>query len=376
MLAACAYEPPVDPEAPPPASVLAGEVVVDGVEVPGDVVVLAFDAADPPPPSGTGMPLTFATVPAHAFSEPGAGLLAAPWTLTGLPAGDYLLTAVMDLDGDFNPFDPVTAGATCGDVAGAHVVDLAGGQPAVVSLPASTRIDDVSIVVGRPVPLERPAFTVTGTVSRAASLDPTTPQTFLLTATAVHSALADDLPVDLTGPCPPLGDQPLCDPAALSPCDTALWVEVVDANADGVPDLRTDLPPEAAIPDVWPRVYLTLLDPPEGQAWSAEAIPLLAELGAMQLGAPAPVPFGTPVPMASTSVTWLPVARRIRDGEETTWDLRTSAPDAIPAGAWAVTVVLRSGQTWTVPNILGALGVTTQPDVFDPAGQSGRLLLE
>lgn len=375
---ACAYTAPLDPDAPAAGSVLAGEVVVTGVEIPGDVIVLAYDATNPPPPAGTGAPLTFTTVAASSFTRPGAGIAAAPYTLTSLPPGDYLLQALMDLDGDFNPFVDVAAGATCGDVAGAHVTDLATAEPAVVTLPASTRLDDVSIVIGSVVSIERPAFVPSGTVSRAASLDPTTPQRFELTATAVHTAIAEDFPLDLAGPCAPVPDQPFCDPTQLDLCDTAIWVHVVDANGDGVPDLRPDLPVEAGIPDIWPRVYLQWLDAPNGETWSAEAIPLLAELGAMQLGAPAPVPFGRPVPLSKASVTWLPIARRTVDGgEPETIDLRqTLDPTSIPEGAWSVTVVSESGQTWTVPNALAQIGVTTQPDRFDPTTQGAALTVD
>ncbi|MCB9670691.1 MAG: hypothetical protein H6736_18190 [Alphaproteobacteria bacterium] len=382
LLVACGYDAPLDPQAPLPGSVITGEVLVTGVEVPGDVAVLVYAADDPPPPAGTGRPLTFTTVPAAAFTGPGAGVAAAPYALTDLPAGAYLLQALMDLDGDFNPFEATTAGATCGDVGGAHLGDLATGEVAVVELGADLRLDDVTIVVGSVVPIERPAFFVASetAISRAGSLNPTTPQRFTLAATAVHTAFGPTFPLDLQGPCTPVEGTPLCDPTVLDLCDTAVWVHVKDADGNGLPDLRADLPAEAGIPDIWPRVYLQLLGAPEGESWSAEAIPLLAEIGAMQLGAPQPLPFGTPVPLAAASVTWLPVAKHVhpngalvdpRTGEAyDVVDLRVTAdPASIPAGTWAVTVVSESGQTWSVPNRLAEIGVSTRPDAFDPSLQ-------
>ena len=124
LLAACGYEAPLL-EDPSPENVIAGEVVVSGVETASDVMLLLFDAADPGPPAGTGSPLTFTTVPAEAFTGAGVGLQGAPYSFTGLPDGRYLVQGLMDVDGDFNPFEGTTAGSTCGDVVGGHLVSTA-----------------------------------------------------------------------------------------------------------------------------------------------------------------------------------------------------------------------------------------------------------
>lgn len=381
----CSYSAPIDPDEPPPGSIVSGQLITDDPE-PADVVVLVYAAEQPPPPEGTGSPLTFATVPGEAFGVGSDGLRSAPFDVTGLPEGDYLLSGLMDRDGDFNPFVPVTAGATCGDRLGAHLATLTDRTPAAVHLEPDTRVTGVSIVIGDPLPTERPAFAIEpeATVDRAASLDPSTPQTFTLQATGVYTTVASGFPLVLDGPCPTVDGGPTCLPVA---CDVTLWTHVTDADADGVPDLRPDYPVEAGLPDVWPRVYLELLGAPEGERWAAEAIPLLAELGAMRLGAPAPLPFGTDVPRADLSVTWLPVARHEhQDGaltDDTSGtpydlvDLRTTGdPTAIPAGSWSVTVVSRTGQTWQVPNVLAAIGDTTRPQDFDPTRQLASLSVE
>lgn len=369
-LVACDYQAPLL-DLPPPDNVIAGEVVVSGVDQASDVIVLLFDAADPGPPAGTGSPLTFTTVPGTDFTGDGAGLQAGPFTFTGIPDGAYLVQGLMDRDGDFNPFEGTLAGSTCGDVVGGHLSDVVTQQLAPVRVEGGQLLDDVPVLLALQVPFERPAFAFeSAEVSQSAAANPTTPQTFTLRASAVHTAFAEDLPLDLAGPCVPVAGTPLCDPALLQPCETALWVNVADAEGDGLPDLRPE-----GIPDVWPRVYLQLLDDTleRGESWSAEALPLGAELGAMALGAPAPVPFGTPVPLEQLSVTWLPVAlHTLPDGTEERVDLREGG--AIPTGTWAVTVVLESGQTWTVPNTLAQIGVTTQPALFDPATQGAVLL--
>ena len=380
LLAACNYEAPLleDPE---PDNVISGEVLVSGLPTPGNVVVLLFAANNPGPPVGTGSPLTFTTVAGASFTGEGAGLQAAPYAFTGIPDGSYLVQGLVDVDGDFNPFEGTLAGSTCGDVVGGHLESAASTTFAPVTVAGGQLLDDVPVVLARALPFERPAFTLSGSVSQAAAANPMTPQTFRLGATAVHTAFSEEYPLDLEGPCTGIDGTPFCDPTALVPCETALWVNVRDAEGDGIPDLRPE-----GIPDVWPRVFLRLLsdDLERNESWAAEALPLGAELGAMAFGAPAPVPFGTPVPLRELSVTWLPIAKHTHaDGAQV--DPATGLPfdivdlrqgGVIPTGQWSITVILESGQTWTLPNNLASFGVTTQPAVFDPATQGASLTIE
>ena len=68
----CAWEPPSDSTSEPFGNVLQGTVVFGSSERPSDSFVLLYDAYDPPPPEGTGGPVSLACVPADSFSD-GAG---------------------------------------------------------------------------------------------------------------------------------------------------------------------------------------------------------------------------------------------------------------------------------------------------------------
>lgn len=359
-LAACAWTPPRDPDAAEVGNSLAGTLVYSGDAAPGDVIVLLYAADDPPPPLGTGRPVDFSTVPAESFSGEGAGLQSAPWTLADVPDGQWLVSALMDLDGDFQPLLSSQAGATCGDVAGGHLADLVTGEPGVVEVSGGELLDDVTVVLARTVPVERPAFTLSTTqLSQAqaalAFADPTDDaEIFTLQSTAVATAT-----LSLTGPFD-----------GTDACDTAFWVHFVDEDGDG----QADAHPEASyaamgLPLAWPRIYLEYtadtqaLSP--GERWVTEAIvdPLLLEAYG---GA---VPLGVPTPLTALPVAFVPAALHLLpDGSSEV----VGAPD-LPVGAWSVTVVAETGQTWTLPNEL-ASGESADP-AFDPATQGAALEL-
>ena len=92
-------------------------------------LVLAESA--PPPPLGTGRPVTFAVVPRAALFTPGApdGLRSAPFVISQVPAGRYTVRAVLDVDGDFDPFALTRASATRGDVGGLMVASSSSPVP-------------------------------------------------------------------------------------------------------------------------------------------------------------------------------------------------------------------------------------------------------
>lgn len=361
LLCACAWTPPLDPDAPQVGNGLAGTVVYGGPVAPGDVIVLLYDAADPPPPLGTGRPVDFSTVPAAAFTGEGAGLQAAPWSLADVPDGQYLVSALMDMDGDFQPLLSSQAGATCGDVLGGHLADLTSGAPGVVEVGGGQLLDDLTLLLASTVPVERPAFTLaTGELSQAqaaqAFADPTDDgELFTLQSTAVATAS-----LSLTGPFD-----------GTDACDTAFWVRFPDADGDGLPDPHPEESYTAmGLPLAWPRVFLqhlgdgASLDP--GEQWVAEAIvdPLLLELYG------GPVPLGAATPLTSLSVAFVPAALHTRaDGSTEV----VSAPD-LPTGAWSVTVMAETGQTWTLPNELATAG-SVDP-AFDPGMQGATLLVQ
>ena len=147
LLAACGYRPPVDTGDTETGNSITGTLVVSGVDCPAPTMVLAYDASSPPPPAGRGGPKGFSTVPAEAWSAADQGISSAPYSLTGLEDGSWILTGLMDLDGDFNPFSSVLAGATCGDVGGLHVRDLETLAAAPVTVSGATRTSDITIIL-------------------------------------------------------------------------------------------------------------------------------------------------------------------------------------------------------------------------------------
>jgi len=69
--------------------------------------------------------------------------------------------------------------------------------------------------------------------------------------------------------------------------------------------------------------------------------------------------------VSALDLVWVPAGlHRFADG---TVDRVTDARE-LPAGAWALTVIEDSGQTWTVPNELGR-ATATSPS-FDPEAQA------
>lgn len=361
-LLACAWSPPLDPDAPQVLNSLAGTVVYSGEPEPQTVIVLLFAADDPPPPAGTGRPVAFSTVPASEFTGDGAGLQSAPWTLSRVPDGDWLVTALMDMDGDFHPLLSSNAGATCGDYGGAHLQSLSSSDLGVVSVEGGTLLDEVAVLVVNPYPTERPAWqfdanAVDQLAAAVALADPSNDdELFTLSSTGVASEV-----LQLSGP---------FDGTDL--CDTAFWVHFVDSDADGLPDPHPeDAYAALGIPHAWPRIYLQYLDLNEeqlaaGESYVAEAIvnPLLIDLYG------GPVPVGVPTPLTQLSVAFVPAAQHLlADGSAEL----LQAPD-LPAGAWSVTVVAQTGQTWTLPNELAAFQSTD--DSFTPASQAQVLVVQ
>lgn len=457
LLGGCDYEAPLNPFADPLANAIQGTVVLDGPDSGANAVVLAYAADNPGPPSGTGRPLTFTTITADQFTGAG-GVQSAPFTLTSVPDGSYIITALLDIDGDFNPLASGLGGATCGDWVGLHAEALGEALPAVVSVDGGVLQDEITVLVNTAIGLERPAHTIVGDVElskqlgRDSAADPTAIQLFRLRATGVHTNYAPltsqvvaptDQPLDLAGPCP-LEDaftQDLCDASitschcegdALNPCETAFWVWVVDQycdsdpvgapgtqdlfcdTGDGFPDAYpSELQAAAGIRDIWPRVFLSwlgepvtdpvtgiteyteanlsvtdnVLQPPDAdypfpERYAAEAYPLLTETALGLL--PSVGPIGAPFPLTELSVTWSPVVRHYHrggtDGEDANGkfdliDLRdpTRELDELPSGAWGITVISFTGQTWVLPNEIGLSGLQSTDAAFEPSKQAGVL---
>ncbi len=231
-----------------------------------------------------------------------------------------------------------------------------------------------------------------------------------------------------------------CDPGTLDPSETAFWVMFVDADGDGVhdpyppnPDGTPSLQALNGIKDSWPRLFLeyrghpsvdedgnTAFDfdgtineyewPPESglfrpERWVAENFTMAYELNFLgaTLIAPDGATYNTPFPVNEMSMTWSPVARHyyaegsysyddkgpydlidVRCFDDpsgvypdiATCDGSQHTPADIPKGAWQMTMISYTGQTWVVPNEIGnpneayKLGMFSKGNGFDGAMES------
>lgn len=364
---ACVYTAPLDPEATEGLNTIAGTIVINGTRQLGPTFVLVYDVHAPPPPEGTGRPVSFASVPQTAFNTTVDGLIAADYAVPNLPDGEYLISALMDVDNDFHPIiaNGALAGATCGDWLGAYVSDVLNPQFASVTVQNGQLQDDVTLAVAQEVQLERPAFYLQDdpTVSRSlAGSSPNTQQLFSLRSTAVHSTAG----TELTGPFD-----------GSEPCDTAFAVVVYDRDGNGLPDPHPDATLAAlGAYDIWPEIYLQYLGEPDGSGGFINDLdPGEAYLG-QSLIVPdflssGSFPLNTPVLLTSLDVLWIPGAIHVLPNRN---DTVVTNPLALPPGAWAVSAISPTGQTWSVPNGLAAFDSTE--DTFIPELQATVLLVE
>lgn len=394
LLASCAYEAPLDDNAVELLGAMSGQVVFGGDGELGPAYVLLYDVNNPGPPEGTGEPVTFAAISPDAFSGEDMGLDAAAFALTRLPAGSYYANGLLDVDGNFNPLYSALAGATCGDWVGSHLTDLVYQQPAPVQVEAGELTDDVVVLIGQQLPLERPVFELVGAPTFDVSdvRDGVALPLFRLRSTMLELAegnppFSSELPLVLGPTCgpglpePACGESPVCacDPTTLQPCGTAHYVQLVDADANGLTDPNPDPTLAAAgILDIWPRVYIESTAPLEEfvldgvtyrERWVTQAFPLLGEITtvATQLLVPPDqaagflgLPVGIPTPGYEVSVTFVPIFLHFHaggalpspNGPYDVVDLTQpqSPTDVLPPGPWQTTVITFTGQTWTVPN--------------------------
>ncbi|MFT5686896.1 MAG: hypothetical protein ACI8RZ_007853 [Myxococcota bacterium] len=351
ILAGCAYEAPVDPDAPTVLNSITGTVVVSGADVASDMIILLFDANNPGPPEGTASPVSFSTVPAEDFSG-GDGLLSAPYIMSEIPDGEWLLLGLMDVDADFHPVLSSNAGGTCGDFAGTYPVSATELSSATVTVVGGQLVEGVSVIVAAQYPTERPAFTF---LDGADSIDQTSPvAVFSLEPTGIHSELVE-----------------LADPGA--ECGVMLLTELIDADADGEPDPHLIFGELSELAfNAWPKVYIRYSEElngvtlPEGEYYAGEVLvsPFMSSTfgGLVTPGIPTPV---TQLDLLFPGA----VGHYMPDGTVEA----VYAPD-VPTGAWEVTVVLSTGQTWTLPNETAVYPTTDGS--FDPSLQGMTLTIE
>lgn len=373
LLLGCPYDAPLVPsidangEPKPVLNVISGEVVLGLDAAPAPVMVFVTAASNPMPPYGTGRPATITTVDPSSFATDTAGIKSAHFSVANVPDGDYVLTALMDVDGDFSPFVDAMGGATCGDVVGAHVTDLVTRTLAPVTVGGGSHAEDITLLLASELSTERPAFEIAGFGLGGGVVDALAPagsQEFDLLATGIHADI-----YDLDGPEALLAGE----------CGAAFLITAPDADGDGDYDPHPTYG-ALGLDDVWPRVYLQYLGVPNadgtftkslapGESWAAEAVP---EPAYTRLGV---IPPGGMTLSPTLYVTWLPAASHTTVGDDGVPVTETvTTPLDLPLGAWSVTVVEPTGQTWTVPNSLVRWGSTV--DGYDPTDQFAFIVVE
>jgi hypothetical protein len=358
-----------------------GQVVVQG-RVRGNALVLLYDAERPPPPQGTGRPVSFTVIPQERLFGPAdpssAGPFTAPYTVRLVAPGRYLVRGFIDADTcltgaqpchtpDFIPWYTVTGEPNAGDMGGA-AVDPVTRAPRVLelsenadgTLPALTGVNvlfgDASIL-----PVDRPVFWVDSPsrFERTASV-----KQLELKPLQIHEGVVDQRPA-------------------------ALLVRFVDENVDGLPDDANG----DSVPDLWPRVVVRKLA--EGEklteaqrladendldrngildAEGAEHPRMegpgdgLPDLVVLAAGLDTTVINAMRKPDGSLNMNPVPVASLRVNVQARAYDARNPQQPqplrAVPAGRYALTLIQFTGQTWRVPNELA-------PKVASPYGLPG-----
>lgn len=347
ILASCVTELPEETGVTELSSVIAGEVIFAGAAVSGPVAVLITNADNPPPPDGTGPPYDFTMVQQDAFTGSGAGIQGAPYAITGVPDGSWIVNALMDADGDFQPVLNATAGATCGDWVGTHLADLVTLDSAPVTVSDGQLMDDVSVLIAKEMTTERPAF-VMGDLTLDQSAMGTT---ITATSTTIHSPVVTFAP-------PYDGSDP---------CGTAFSFYAEDADGDGEADPHWNtVLASAGVKAIWPRMYLRYMgeELEEGEVWGTELGVFATQLldGSAVVGVPS---YTTTM----TGVYYGAALHILPNGTEA-----YAYPPDIPTGEWMMTLVSYTGQTWTVPNELADLGSVASG--WDPSAQGAVIVME
>jgi hypothetical protein len=326
-----------------------------------NVVVLLFDADNPPPPVGSGRPLSFAVVPKEAlFTNAAAGSVGpfiAPFAFSSVRAGRYLIRCFLDANEDFIPWYAITAETNAGDIGGGAFE--ANRQSRVITLTESpagsvSAALDVPVVLSDElrVPVDRPVFEVAPAAT---------------SATLTPSGLSLEL-----------RSKAINDGRVIQP-NPVFLVRYVDDNQDGMPDDAN----QDGKPDVWPKVVVRKLsvntDIPtdendldrngvldatgidyehvsaSGQSIAADGKPDAVVLAASfdvsaiasQLVDAAGKAKVAPTPQVSLKLMIAPRAFDVSNPKV------PEALRALPKGKYSITVVQSTGQTWRLPNELG-----------------------
>ncbi len=365
-LLAVACDVPLDPitegdayTTPPPATYIQGSIaILDGItSAPGGAaIVFRFDCENPPPPAGTSSPVDMVVVPESAFS---AGT--AEFTLPEVPADTCsLLTGYIDRDRDFDLFYSVTAQPTAGDLAfTSRTVEIGSASESGWVTPA----EDIELRADTLVPLDKPAFEA---VFRQAPPPEEMPEGILFEFDigTLGTQFIELYPRDLTSDvqdvegaqftvifAPDLDEDGQPDDLSGTGFADLLYPTVVFRKlADADP---TGLTLDAENPIIIPAAGLPA-DPtnPFAVEWNMLAV-------SQSLGLPydGVATFTTDrLLLAMRELVLIDRATRTTQTIED-WELETGR-DA--TGTYQMMVMNSSGQLWTIPNELGALGIPDQ----------------
>lgn len=346
-----------------------GQVVVQG-SARGNAVVFLYDAARPPPPAGTGRPLSFTFIPGSrlygdAYGDGSGGPFVAPYTFSLVPPGRYLIRGFIDHDEcggaggggcrapDFNPWFNVTAEPNRGDVGGA-AVDAVTLQSRVLVIEPGTD-GSLAPLTGVPVsfveeatfPVDRPSFSTTAT----SGFVPTVEQPYKV--------------IDLS-PTPVIG----------GPVDQRglfFLAKYYDDDGDGTPE------------GFWPKVVVRKLDARDPSNLTDEndldRDGVLDETGQDYVHAEAPADGKPDLVVLAAGISPAPIQAVLNDGaglpkrDPVTGDFlalpvpslqvvvqamaldasNPAAPEplqSLPPGRYAITLISLTGQTWRLPNEL------------------------
>ncbi|MBM7113795.1 hypothetical protein [Archangium primigenium] len=368
-----------------------GQLVVQG-RVRGNAIVLLYDTERPPPPQGTGRPVSFTVVPREQLFGPSdvtsTGPFTAPYAFSQVAPGSYFVRGFIDVDTcvmpgatsscrtpDFIPWYTITSEPNTGDVGGAALDTSRDGAPvprvlnltprADGTLPVATGVNVSFSADQATVPLERPVFSVDGTGNfsgQAGALFTLRPRAVEVRTDKEKTGEEDSRLLSTQGA-------------------PAFFVRLVDDNNDGQPDGDKKL-------EIWPRVLvrkLTDVKNPDNPSQEladendldrnglldktgVEHAPLVGDKDGQpdrvilltSLDVPPEVrdrlmqknANGTwnfqPVPSPTLLLTLQPQAVDARD------PLHPVPLKAVPSGRYAITLVQFTGQTWRVPNELSA----------------------
>ncbi len=324
-----------------PPNSISGNVVWQGdtTTTSGNIVVQAYldDPYNPPPPSGAAVPIRVQLIPASGVQATSNGFRV-PYRLVGLPAGNYIVEALSDVDHNFSSLN-ILQTPTRGDLTGAV---LSGARAESIAATGDVTRD---VTLFTRVPLDPPAFEVEPATPAQMPADQVTPVRFNVRTKPLAFPAGD-------APAPHFAVQLMRDAGG----------QPVDADHDG-------------LPDVWPRAYLVRLDPSDPTGLTPYVSPdLHRQVTQIIPVAVDPTPFLPALqPQTAAGVNPIVTDRLTLIVRPTLLDASTpnAPPQRLPSlqpGAYKIVLVTQTGQVWQIPNEAGTAAL--DPSVVCPANVS------